>query len=180
MVFLWNIDWMKNDFFIVVCKWNQRFASVLYYHQKNPHLIRTPIKSRKKRNGFFIVVNALVATKWLLMLGNFETLGSKFRHETAGLLPSFSTISKKSTSHTPSHTVTKKEKWIFYSSKHISSHQMATNVRKIRDLGSNFSHETAGLLASFSTIKKIHFSPSTRKKGQASLDLPITFLEITF
>ena len=28
------------------------------------------------------------------MLGNFETLGSKFRHETVGLLPSFATISK--------------------------------------------------------------------------------------
>ena len=40
---------------------------------KNPHLIRTPIRSRKKRNGFFIVVNALVATRWLLMLGKFET-----------------------------------------------------------------------------------------------------------
>ena len=98
---------------------------------KNPHLIRTPIKSRKKRNRFFIVVNTLVATKWLLMLGKFETLGSKFSHETAGLLPSFATISKKSTSHTHPHTVTKKEKSIFYSSKHISSHQMATNARKL-------------------------------------------------
>ena len=39
-------------------------------------------------------------------------------------------LSKKSTSYTRPHTVTKKEKWIFYSSKHISSHQMATNVRK--------------------------------------------------
>ena len=74
----------------------------------------------------------------------------------------------------------KKEKWIFYSSKYISSHQVATNVRKIRDRGSNFSHETAGLLASFTTIKQIHFSSVTRKKGQASLDLLITFLEITF
>ena len=72
------------------------------------------------------------------------------------------------------------EKWIFYSSKHISSNQVATNVRKIRDQGSNFRHETEGLLPSFTTIKKIHFSPSTRKKGQASLDLPITVLEITF
>ena len=40
---------------------------------KNPHLIRPTIRSRKKRNGFFIVVNTLVATKWLLMLGKFET-----------------------------------------------------------------------------------------------------------
>ena len=35
--------------------------------------------------------------------GNFETLGSKFRHETKGLLPSFATIDKvmydKKTSH---------------------------------------------------------------------------------
>ena len=89
-------------------------------------------------------------------------------------------LSKKSTSHMHPHKVTKKEKWIFYSSMHISSHQVATNVRKIRDCGSNFSHETAGLLASFTTISKIPFSSVTRKKGQASLDLPITFLEITF
>ena len=61
---------------------------------KNPHLIRTPIKSRKKRNRFFIVVNTLVATKWLLMLGKFETLGSNFSHETAGLLACFATIKK--------------------------------------------------------------------------------------
>ena len=145
--------------FIVVYTWNHRAAAICYYHQKkstshtlshtvtkkeksifysskhmksqvccrplllyqkNPHLIRTPIRSRKKRNRFFIVVNTLVATKWLLMLGNFETLGSKFRHETAELLPSFS------------------------------------------------------------TIKKINFSSAPRKKGQALLDLPITFLEITF
>jgi len=34
---------------------------------------------------------------WLLVLGNFETLGSKFRrHETKGLLPSFATIIEKS------------------------------------------------------------------------------------
>ena len=30
--------------------------------QKNPHLIRTPVKSRKKRTGFFTVARALVAT----------------------------------------------------------------------------------------------------------------------
>ena len=47
---------------------------------------------------------------------------------------------------------------IFYSSNHISSHSVATNVRKIRDQGSNFSHETEGLLASFATIQKIHIS----------------------
>ena len=89
---------------------------------KNPHLIRSPIRSQKKRNRFFIVVNTLVATKWLLMLGKFET--------------------------------------------------------KVRILAMRLAF--ARLLASFATIKKIHFSPSTRKKGQALLDLPITFLEITF
>ena len=113
------------------------------------------------------------------MLGKFETLGSNFSHEIEGLLPFFTTISKKPISYTPRYGH-KKEKWIFYSSKHISSNQVATNVRKIRDQGSNFRHETEGLLPSFTTIKKIHFSPSTRKKGQASLDLPITVLEITF
>ena len=66
----------------------------LLLYQKNSHHIRPFIRIRKKRNGFFIVVNVLVATKWLLMLGNFETLGSKFRHETADLLTSSTTISK--------------------------------------------------------------------------------------
>ena len=34
MVFLWTIDWMKNEFSIVVYTWNCRFASVLYYYIK--------------------------------------------------------------------------------------------------------------------------------------------------
>ncbi len=45
---------------------------------------------------------------------------------------------------------------IFYSSKHISSHQVATNVRKIRDQGSNFSHETE-----CSDPKKLDFFETT-------------------
>ena len=94
----------RTGFFIVVStlvatKWllmlgNRRVAAVLYYYPKNPHLIRPLIRSRKKRNGFFIVVSTLVATWWLLMLGKFETLGSNFSHETAGLLASFATIKK--------------------------------------------------------------------------------------
>ena len=62
----------------VVRIWNRKFATI----SKNPHLIRTLIKSRKKRNEFFIVASTLVATRWLLMLGNFETLGLKFSNET--------------------------------------------------------------------------------------------------
>ena len=57
MVFLWNIEWIKNDFSIVVSIWNHRFAGAIYYYPKNPHLIRTLIKSRKKRNEFFIVAS---------------------------------------------------------------------------------------------------------------------------
>ena len=72
-------------------------------------LMRTPIQSRKKRNGFFIVASTLVATKWLLMLGNFETLGSNFRHETAGLLASFATIQKIHISYAPSYGHEKRE-----------------------------------------------------------------------
>ena len=38
---------------------------------------------------------------------------------------------------------------------------MATNVRKVRNLGSNFSHEIEGLLPSFTTISKnpISYAP---------------------
>ena len=86
-----------------------------------------PYGHEKRGIDFFIVASTLVATKWLLMLGNFETLGSKFRHETVGLLPSFATISK-------------------------NPHHIRTPIK----------------------------SQKKRKKGQALLDLPITFLEITF
>ena len=110
-------------------------------------------------------------------------LGSKFSHETEGLLPSFATISKKSTSHTHSHTVTKKEKWIFYSSKHISSHLVATNVRKIRDQGSNFSNETRFCEAAcvlYYYIKKSIFRPLQEKKAKHCLTFQLLFSKLLF
>ena len=105
---------------------------------------------------------------------------SNFSHETEGLLPFFTTISKNPISYTPRYGH-KKEKWIFYSSKHISSHQMATNVRKIRDLGSNFSHKTASfMLASFSTIKKSISLPHQEKKAKHSLTFLLLFSKLLF
>ncbi len=98
---------------------------------KNPHLIRPLIRTRKKRNRFFIVVCTLVATWWLLMLGKFETKARILAIRQQALCWRPLLLSKKSTSHTYSRKVTKKEKWIFYSSKRISSQQMATNARKL-------------------------------------------------
>ena len=50
--------------------------------------------SNKKRERLFIVVCVKVAVNRLLLLGKIKTLGSIFSHETAGLLASFTTISK--------------------------------------------------------------------------------------
>ena len=65
---LGNFETLGSNFSHETAGLLQSFATI----SKNPHLIRTPIKSRKKRNGFFIVVNTLVATKWLLMLGKLQ------------------------------------------------------------------------------------------------------------
>ena len=50
--------------------------------------------SNKKRERLFIVVCVKVAVNQLLLLGKIKTLGLIFSHETAGLLASFTTISK--------------------------------------------------------------------------------------
>ena len=68
----------------------------------------------------------------------------------------------------------------FYSSKYIISRQVANNVRKIRDLGSNFSHETAGLLASFATIKKSISRPLQEKKAKLRLTFQLPFSKLLF
>ena len=84
-------------------------------------------------------------------LGKFETLGSNFRHETPlVLLPKFSTtftdfillrtlLIQKSRNRLPR------------SSKGSSSHTGLLLLGKFETLGSNFSYETAGLLAPLTT-----------------------------
>ena len=58
---------------------------------------------------------------------------------------------------------------------------MATNVRKIRDLGSNFSHETAGLLPFFTTISKkpSHTHPDTVTKKRNGFFIVVSTLVAT-
>ena len=80
--------------------------------KKNPLYIRTPIRSRKKRNGFFIVVNILVATKWLLMLGKFETETRILAMKPKGCCRSL-LLYQKTPSHTHPDTVTKKRNGFF-------------------------------------------------------------------
>ena len=93
-------------------------------------LIRTPIYSRKKRNGFFIVVSTLVATCWLLMLGKFETKARILGMKPQVCCRPFLLYQKIHISYALPYGHEKRE-MIFYSSKYISSHQVATNVRKI-------------------------------------------------
>ena len=52
--------------------------------------------------------------------------------------------------------LTKKRRKTSYSSMHNSSRNSATIIRKFRDQGSKFRHETEGLLPSFVTIKEVH------------------------
>ena len=68
----------------------------LLLYQKIHISYALPYSHEKKKNGFFIVVNTLVATKWLLMLGKFETKARilAMRLAFARLLASFTTISK--------------------------------------------------------------------------------------
>ena len=58
---------------------------------------------------------------------------------------------------------------------------MATNIRKIRDLGSNFSHETAGLLPFFTTISKkpSHTHPDTVTKKRNGFFIVVSTLVAT-
>ena len=51
-----------------------------------------PHKYPLKQNRLLIAVCVTVATLWLLLPENFETIGSKFSHETEGLLASYTAI----------------------------------------------------------------------------------------
>ena len=88
---------------------------------------------------------------WLLLLGNFETLGSKFRHETKGLLPSYTAI-KEVNLVSDSHKTPFKIEKTSHSSKRKSSHIWLLLLGNFETLGSKFRHETKGLLPSFATI----------------------------
>ena len=54
-----------------------------------------------------ILTMILIQAKWT---GNFETLGSKFRHETEGLLPPFATSGKSHHSNALSYTYVHKNR----------------------------------------------------------------------
>ena len=84
--------------------------------------------------------------------------------------------------YAPSYGHEKRE-MIFYSSKHIRSHQMATNVRKIRDQGSNFSNETRFCEAAcvlYYYIKKSIFRPLQEKKDKLCLTFHLLFSKLLF
>ena len=72
----------------------QVVASVHYYYTKKSNNKLNVIPSNKKRERLFIVVCVKVAVNRLLLLGKIKTIGLIFSHETAGLLASFTTISK--------------------------------------------------------------------------------------
>ena len=87
-----------------------------------------------------------------------ETLGSIFSHETKGLLASLTTITESlHPIRTPINTRPKSK--TFYSSISDKNCTAEFITRKIETLGSIFSHETEGLLASLTTITESLYKP---------------------
>ena len=73
MVFLWNIDWMKNDFFYSSKHMKpQGYCRPLLLYQKKSTSHTPSHTVMKKEKWFFIVASTLAATKWLLMLGKLQ------------------------------------------------------------------------------------------------------------
>ena len=97
--------------------------------------------------------------KKIIQANEKKTLYSSIlRHKTHStrLLPSFTTIIRKSFDYIRTLIKSRKKKKTSYSSKRNSS-QLATVTRKNRDLGSIFRQETVGLLPSFTTIIRKSF-----------------------
>ena len=126
--------------------------------------------SNKKRERLFIVVCVKVAENRLLLQGKIKTLGLIFSHETAGLLASFTTISKSLILIRPFISLHKNgEGLLIVVCVKVAGNRLLLQG-KIKTLGLIFSHETAGLLASFTTISKslIHIRTliSLHKNGE--------------
>ena len=153
MVFLWNIEWMKNEFFIVVYTWKHRAATVLYYHQKIPSQT-PPHKVTKKEKWIFYSSKHISSHLWLLMLGKFETKARilAMRLAFARLLASFTTISKN-----PFFALYKKKRTSFaWPSNYFSRNYFLVSLKTtcLRNFGEYFfNSKRSGLLRLFLLVK---------------------------
>ena len=76
------------------------------------------------------------------IIRKFRDQGSKFRHETKGLLPSFDTIQEVHFQNVPLFPYGKTKKDFLIVAYIIVAETSATIIRKFRDQGSKFSNET--------------------------------------
>ena len=90
--------------------------------------------------------------------GNFETLGSKFSNETrlARLLASLLQFGNSISNSNTYTSYDDKQKRNFPVAAVIETALAVPITGNFETLGSKFSHETAGLLASFATFRKFH------------------------
>ena len=96
----------------------------------------------------------------LLSQGKIKTLGLIFRHETASfMLPSYATIQEVTILHVPSSIYEKTEKDFLIVACIIVADVSATIIRKFRDQGSKFRHETR--VFACSDPKKLDFFETT-------------------
>ena len=153
MVFLWNIEWMKNEFFIVVYTWKHRAATVLYYHQKI-HISYALPYGHEKREMIFYSSKHISSHLWLLMLGKFETKARilAMRLAFARLLASFTTISKN-----PFFALYKKKRPSFaWPSNYFSRNYFLVSLKTtcLRNFGEYFfNSKRSGLLRLFLLVK---------------------------
>ena len=110
----------------------------------------------KTEKDFLIVACIIVAETSATIIRKFRDQGSKFRHETEGLLPSFVTIKEVHLLNVPSLIYGKTEKDFLIVAYIIVAETSATIIRKFRDQGSKFRHETE-----CSDPKKLDFFETT-------------------
>ena len=106
----------------------------------------------KTEKDFLIVACIIVAETSATIIRKFRDQGSKFRHETEGLLPSFVTIKEVHLLNVLSLIYGKTEKDFLIVACVKAAETRLLSQGKIKTLGLIFRHETKGLLPSYATI----------------------------
>ncbi len=109
----------------------------------------------KTEKDFLIVAYIIVAETSATIIRKFRDQGSKFRHETEGLLPSFVTIKEVHLLNVPSLIYGKTEKDFLIVACVKAAETRLLSQGKIKTLGLIFRHETKGLLPSYATILEV-------------------------
>ena len=118
----------------------------------------TTFPYEKTEKDFLIVAYIIVAETSATIIRKFRDQGSKFRHETEALLPSFVTIKEVHLLNVPSLIYGKTEKDFLIVACVKAAETRLLSQGKIKTLGLIFRHETrifARLLPSYATIQEV-------------------------